>query len=62
MQLSEYINKLISLIDGKYLISKVNKLNSIKDDYEFFHKKLNLFLPFDKSSNKSIDLSNIDEK
>ena len=38
-QLNEYINKLNNLIVEKKLISKVNKLNSIKDDYEFFYKK-----------------------
>ena len=61
-QLYENINKLHNLIEEKGLITKVNKLNSIKDDYEFFKKKLNLFLPKENPSNKIVNFSEINEK
>ena len=58
-QLKEYINKLLNLIDGKSLITKVNKLKGIKKGYEFFNKKLNLFLPEDKPSNKIVNFNEL---
>ena len=61
-QLKEYINKLLNLIDGKKLISKVNKLKGIKKGYEFFNKKLNLYLPEDKPSNKKVNFSELNVK
>ena len=60
-QLQEFILKLFTLIKSKNLIAKINKLNSIKDDYDFFNKKIRLFLPEDKQSNKSVDFSQLNE-
>ena len=59
-QLEEYIKKLLNLINSKNL--KVNKLKTIKDDYEFFNKNLRLFLPEEKPSNKTVDFSKLNEK
>jgi MoxR-like ATPase len=61
-QLEEYIKKLLILINSKNLILKVNKLKTIKDDYEFFHKNLRLFLPEEIPSNKTVDFSELNEK
>ena len=61
-QLEEYIKKLLNLINSKNLMVKVNKLKTIKDDYEFFYKKLRLFLPEEKPSNKKVDFSELNEK
>jgi len=61
-QLEEYIKKLLNLINSKNLIIKVNKLKTIKDDYEFFNKNLRLFLPEEKPSNKTVDFSKLNEK
>ena len=61
-QLEDYIKKLLNLINSKNLIIKVNKLKTIKDDYEFFNKNLRLFLPEEKPSNKTVDFSKLNEK
>ena len=61
-QLKEFINKLINLINGKNIFSKLNKLKGIKEGYEFFYKKLELFLPQDKPSNKVVNFSELNEK
>ena len=61
-QMEEYMNKLIKLINSKQLISKINKINEIKDEYEFFRRKIRLFLPKEKISDKRVDFSSLDEK
>ena len=61
-QLMEYINRLLTLIEGKNLFQKINKLKTIKEGYKFFDKKLDLFLPQDKPSNKIINFNTINEK
>ena len=61
-QLKEHINKLLILISGKNLFKKVEKLKSIKKGYEFFYKKLSLFLPENQPSNKHVNFSDLDEK
>lgn len=59
--MEEYIRKLLNLINSKNLIVKVNKLKTVKDDYEFFYKNSRLFLPEEKPLNKKVDFSKLNE-
>ena len=62
LQLKDYINKLSNLINSKSLKEKVNKINNISENYELFNKKLKIFIPEEKPSNKTIDFSDLNEK
>ena len=61
-QMEKHINELMNLINSKQFISKIDKFNEFKDDHEFFHRKIKLFLPSPNNSNKTVDFSQLNEK